>query len=73
MVAWLKLNIAEVARIDMAGRTGTCIMVSGVAAGGTIDAAYRSVVEHRIAEAAGITMTGRASTRKMIGRGAVTG
>lgn len=70
----VEINIAEVARIDMAGRTGTCIMVSGGAvAGGTIDAANRSVVEHRIAEAAGITMTGRASTRKMIGRGAVTG
>ena len=58
----------------MAGGTGTCIMVGWrTVAGGTIGAANRSVVKHRIAEAAGIAVTGGTGSCKMVDRGCMTG
>lgn len=70
----VEIDVAEIARILMAGGTGTRIVVGWrTVAGGTIGAADRGMVKHCIAEAACIAVTGGTSTRKMVGWGCMTG
>ena len=70
----VEIDVAEIARILMAGGTGTRIVVGRrTVAGGTIGAANRGMVKHRIAEAACIAVTGGTSPSKVICWGCVTG